>query len=49
MAEIFKFIYKWILFVFLFLVIVAKKDDIGRLIFIQFVLINLIYNLSLFS
>ncbi|KEH23118.1 putative Late nodulin [Medicago truncatula] len=28
MAEIFKFVYKWILFVSLFLVIVAKEDDI---------------------
>lgn len=48
MAEIFKFVYKWILFVSLFLVIVAKEDDIGRFIPIQFALINLIYNLSLF-
>lgn len=58
MAEIFKFVYKWILFVSLFLVIVAKEDDIGRFILIQFALINffffdnalinLIYNLSFF-
>jgi len=49
MAEIFMFIYKWILFVSLFLVTVAKEDDTGRFILIQFALINLIYNLSLFS
>jgi hypothetical protein len=49
MAEIFKFIYKWILFVSLFLVIVAKEDDTGMFILIQFALFNLIYNLSFFS
>lgn len=48
MVEIFKVIYKWILFVSLFLVIVAKEDDTGRFILIQFALINLIYNLSFF-